>query len=96
MQLNPGSKADLAGPRKALWRVHGRAVRFGEPASGATLLIGEGIETVLSVVIPVPGILAAAALSAGSLCAFKPPQDLSPLVIAREKDVEGSYAANRL
>ena len=60
------AKANLARPRKALGRVHGRAVRFGGSASGATLLAGEGIETVLSLVTAVPGIHAAAALSAGS------------------------------
>ena len=89
-------KANLVSPRKALGRVHGRAVRFGGSASGATLLAGEGIETVLSLVIAVPGIHAAAALSAGSLGAFEPPQDLALLVIARDKDVEGGHAANRL
>ena len=89
-------KANLVHPRKALGRVHGRAVRFCGTASGATLLAGEGIETVLSVVTAVPGIHAAAALSAGSLGAFEPPQDLALLVIARDKDVEGGHAANRL
>ena len=48
------------------------------------------------VVTAVPGIHAAAALSAGSLGAFEPPQDLALLVIARDKDVEGGHAANRL
>ena len=89
-------KANLVHPRKALGRVHGRAVRFCGTASGATLLAGEGVETVLSVVTAVPGIHAAAALSAGSLGAFEPPQDLALLVIARDKDVEGGNAANRL
>ena len=74
----PG-KADLARPRKALGRVHGRAVRFGGSASGATLLAGEGIETVLSLVTAVPGIHAAAALSAGSLGAFEPPPRSRPV-----------------
>ena len=60
----PG-KADLARPRKALGRVHGRAVRFGGSASGATLLAGEGIETVLSLVTAVPGIHAAAGSISG-------------------------------
>ena len=90
------AKANLARTRKALGRVHGRAVRFGGSASGATLLAGEGIETVLSLVTAVPGIHAAAALSAGSLGAFDPPQDLALLVIARDKDVQGGHAANRL
>ena len=93
---NLPEKANLVSPRKALGRVHGRAVRFGGPASGATLLAGEGIETVLSLVTAVPGIHAAAALSAGSLGALEPPQDLALLVIARDKDVEGGHAANGL
>ena len=97
-------KADLSRPRKALGRVHGRAVRFGAlhfdgmrlGAAGATLLAGEGIETVLSLVTAVPGIDAAAALSAGSLGAFEPPPDLARLVIARDNDAEGERAARRL
>ena len=90
------AKANLARPRKALGRVHGRAVRFAESATGATLLAGGGIETVLSLVTAVPGIHATAALSVGSLGAFEPPQDLPLLVIARDKNVEGRHATNRL
>ena len=71
-------------------------MRFGGSATGAALLAGEGIETVLSLVTAVPGIQAAAALSAGSLGTFEPPQDLALLVIARDKDVEGRHAAKRL
>ena len=37
------AKADVAAPRKALGRIHGRAVRFGQPAAGASLLVGEGV-----------------------------------------------------
>ena len=80
--------------RKALGRVFGHAVRFGRP--GATLLVGEGIETVLSVVTAVPDIEAAAALSAGSLGAFAPPAGVRRLVIARDNDIEGERAAERL
>ena len=89
------AKAGVASPRKALGRVHGLAVRFGEPAAG-TLLVGEGIETVLSLVTAVPTVTAAAALSAGSLGAFAPPPGVARLVIARDNDVEGERAAARL
>ena len=44
------AKARVARPRKALGRVHGLAVRFGEPDASTTLLVGEGIETVLSLI----------------------------------------------
>ena len=83
-------------PRKAFGRVHGRAVRFGGSPSGALLLVGKGIETVLSLVTAADRILAVSVLSAGSHGAFEPPQDLALLVIARDKDMEDEHAANRL
>ena len=54
------AKAKVAHPRKALGRIHGLAVRFGNiPAdSVATLLVGEGIETVLSLITAVPFLFA--------------------------------------
>ena len=89
------AKANVIRPRKALGRVHGHAVRFGDPGAG-TLLVGEGIETVLSVVTAIPDAAAAAALSAGSLGAFVPPAGVTQLVIARDNDPEGERAAERL
>ena len=96
--LDPRSpaKAGIAHPRKALGRIYGLAVRFGRIAPGATLLVGEGIETVLSLVTAVPEVTAAAALTAGSLGAFAPPLGLTRLVIARDNDIEGALAAMRL
>ena len=89
------AKACVSRPRKALGRIHGLAVRFGEPATG-TLLVGEGIETVLSLVTAMPDTVAAAALSAGSLGAFAPPPGTARLVIARDNDPDGKRAAERL
>ena len=88
-----------ASPRKALGRVHGHAVRFGAlPATGATLLAGEGIETVLSLVapVPVPVLSAAAALSAGSLTAFVLPPGTARLLIAADRAAAGRRAAATL
>ena len=96
MPLSPDSKAGVASPRKALGRIFGHAVRFGCSADGAPLLVGEGIETVLSLITAVPGINAAAALSAGSLGAFAPPPGVARLVVARDNDTEGERAAQRL
>ena len=90
------AKAGVADPRKALGRVYGLAVRFGVPSDDAALVVGEGIETVLSLVTAVPEITAAAALSAGSLGAFAPPPGLARLVIARDNDEDGALAAERL
>ena len=96
--LDPRSpaKAGVAVPRKALGRVYGLAVRFGVPSDDAVLVVGEGIETVLSLVTAVPEITAAAALSAGSLGAFAPPPGIARLVIARDNDEDGALAAERL
>ena len=90
------AKADVAAPRKALGRIYGLAVRFGAPSDDAALVVGEGIETVLSLVTAVPEITAAAALSAGSLGAFAPPPGVARLVIARDNDEDGALAAQRL
>ncbi len=91
------TKAEVASPRKALGRIYGLAVRFGAHADRvASLLVGEGIETVLSLVTAVPDITAAAALSAGSLGSFSIPPGYRRLVIARDNDPEGERAAERL
>ena len=92
------AKAGVALPRKALGRIYGLAVRFGavSPDEGAALVVGEGIETVLSLITAVPEIRAAAALSAGSLGAFAPPPGTARLVIARDNDEDGALAAERL
>ncbi len=89
------AKADVSFPRKALGRVHGHAVRFGQADAG-TLMVGEGIETMLSLVTAVPAVTAAAALSAGGLGAFTPPQAIARLVVACDNDAAGERAALRL
>ena len=98
--------ANVAAPRKSLGRIHGFAVRFGEPAGASTLLVGEGIETVLSLVTVLPdgalrtavpsGTFAAAALSAGSLGAFVPPNRVTRLIVAQDRDETGERASRRL
>ena len=98
LHLRSPAKAGVASPRKALGRIFGHAVRFGAaPGDGlASLVVGEGIETVLSLITAVPEIGAAAALSAGSLGAFAPPPGVARLVIARDNDPDGALAAERL
>ena len=92
------AKAGVTNPRKALGRIFGHAVRFGAvPGDGfVSLVVGEGIETVLSLITAVAEIGAAAALSAGSLGAFAPPPGVARIVIARDNDPDGALAAERL
>ena len=94
--LDPRSpvKAYIPSPRKALGQIYGHAVRFGAPDT--TLLIGEGIETVLSAIATIPAVNAAAALSAGSLAAFALPPGVRHVVIAQDSDSEGERAAVHL
>ena len=90
------AKASVPSPRKALGNIHGLAVRLVPHIPHAPLVVGEGIETVLSIVAAFPHIPAAAALSAGHLAAFTPPPATSHLVIAADNDPEGEDAAARL
>ena len=89
-------KAPLDNPRKALGHLSGHAVRFNRCPPGGILVAGEGLETVLSIVTALPGLAAAAALSAAHLSAFRPPDDLGLLVVAADNDDEGKLAAHRL
>ena len=90
------AKAAVASPRKALGGLHGFAVRFAPAAADRPLVVGEGIETVLSIVAAVPDLPAAAALSAAHLRAFTPPPGIARLVIAADADPEGKAAATEL
>jgi len=89
-------KAAIPDPRKALGPIHNHAVRFGASGPGATLIAGEGIETVLSIITAIPGVPAVAALSAAHLGGFHPPPHIARLVIARDSDQDGGDAALRL
>ena len=89
-------KAKLREPRKALGAIHRNAVRFNNTAAPSILIVGEGLETVLSVVTALPSIPAAAALSAAHLGGFEPPPHVRRLLIARDADRDGADAALRL
>ena len=90
------AKAPVDSPRKALGRIHGHAVRFAPISAGTALVLGEGIETALSLAMALPNVPAAAALSAGSMAAFVLPPDLGHLIVAADNDPEGISAAERL
>ena len=90
------TKASITHPRKALGPIHGHAVRFEVGTNRALLLVGEGIETVLSVLSVVPELPGAAALSAPGLADFTPPPGVERLLIARDNDPAGENAAEGL
>jgi hypothetical protein len=89
-----GAKAPVRSPRRAMGTLLGHAVRFGHVQD--VLVAGEGLETVLSVREAFPSLPAAAALSAAHLAALALPQSLRRLYIARDEDLAGLRAADRL
>lgn len=94
-----GRKAALDDPRRSLGLIHGHGVwlRHDDPACPTrTLLIGEGVETVLSLVDILPSAGMVAALSAAHLAGFILPGWVRHLLIARDNDPAGLRAARKL
>jgi Toprim domain len=83
-------KAPVSTPRRAMGSLLGHAVRFG--AADDVLVVGEGIETMLSLRYAMPALPMAAALSANHLAALLLPLTLRRLYIARDADAAGDTA----
>ena len=88
------AKASVASPRRSLGAILGNSVRFGVIDDFA--IIGEGIETVLSLKSAFPDIPVVAALSAAHLAAWEFPCGLRRLFVACDNDAPGRTAARRL
>jgi len=87
-------KANIASPRRSLGATLGNGVRFGVIEDFA--IIGEGIETVLSLKSALPQLPMIAALSAAHLAAWEFPSGLRRLVIASDNDDAGRGASRCL
>jgi len=87
-------KAAVETPRRAMGHLLGNAVRL--IPCDRTLIVGEGIETMLSLSQVAPCLPAWAALSSGHLGAVLLPKGLQRLYIAVDLDPAGSQAAQRL
>lgn len=87
-------KAPIDIQRKAMGDLLGQAVRFG--LSGDVLAAGEGIESVLSAREVMPGMSAAAALSAAHLAGIDFHDALRRLYVVRDNDRAGDSARNTL
>jgi hypothetical protein len=87
-------KASVETPRRAMGHILGNAVRLMPHDS--ILMVGEGIETMLSLSEVAPGLPVWAALSSGHLGAVLLPEGLQRLYIAIDRDLAGQRAAERL
>lgn len=87
-------KAPLEFQRLAMGELNGHAVRFGETSDA--LVVGEGLETTLSVKLALPGLPVAAALTANHLRAFELSPRLKRLYIAADNDPPGLAARDVL
>ena len=89
-----GTLADVPDPKKVLGRLHGCAVRFGVP--GDVLIVGEGVETMLSIKTALPHMPVDCALTAQHLSMYVPPRRVRSLWIARDAGRPGENAAREL
>ena len=87
-------KAAVDTPRRAMGHLLGNAVRLSPCDS--VLVLGEGIETMLSIREAVPSLPVWAALSSSHLGAVILPAGVQRLYIARDRDPAGQRAAERL
>ena len=88
------AKARVAHPRKALGRIHGCAVYFGEV--GSTLVVAQGIETALALRTARPELPVAATLTEVNFGAYTAPAHVTRVLIARDNDTASAQAAERL
>jgi putative DNA primase/helicase len=80
------------GARKTFGPIGGGAVRFGWPKPDRWLVVGEGIETTLSLVLST-GCPGWAALSARGLAGLKLPPEARQVLIAGDNDADGQKGA---
>lgn len=88
------AKAPIADPRRSMGRLLGHAIRFGVPQD--VMIVGEGIETLLSLREVMPDMPMAAATSSAHLAAFLFPPLLRRLYIAQDNDDAGRLATANL
>lgn len=92
-------KAAFETNKRVAGSLRGGAVRFFSPSAAANfsdLIIGEGVETIMSVLDAIPAMNAAACLTAGNLAIFTPPPTVRRLWIAYDNDHAGVSALNAL
>ena len=88
--------AKFEDPKRVLGQLYGNAIRFGKGKPSEDLIVGEGLENVLSVGTALPECDLASCLTANHLGVFDPPSQVKRLWVARDNDQAGEAAAKRL
>ena len=91
-----GRVADIENPKRILGQIYGNAVRFWSGPGHADLIVGEGLENTLSVGTALPEFDLASCLTATHLSLFIPPPSVKRIWIARDNDVAGAAASQKL
>ena len=84
------AKAPVSTPRRSMGLINGQGVRIGR--AGGIVALGEGLETMLSLRVAMPGLPIVAAGSANHLDALLPPEGLHRLYVAEDDDPAGRRA----
>ena len=94
----PGEKAPVASPRRAMGDLLGSGARFGmtKASEPSVLIAGEGLETVMSLRMPISSLPMIAGLSANHLAALLLPSTIRRLYIAIDADPAGRRGMERL
>jgi hypothetical protein len=87
-------KAAIATPRRAMGDLLSHGARFG--MSGPIMAAGEGLETIVSLKMPMPRLPTIAALSSAHLAAIAWPKPLRRLYVVCDTDGAGTSAWNTL
>ncbi len=91
-----GGLAAIESPKRILGQLHGHAIRFWSGSPRSDLIVGEGLENILSVGTALPEFDLASCLTATHLSLFIPPPGIKRIWIARDNDEAGRNASKRL
>lgn len=87
-----GSKLNVGEPKLSLGRVKGSAIRLGNATD--ELVVCEGVEDGLSILLSIPGISVWATAGAGMMADIKLPDECRRVTVAADNDEAGRRAAD--
>ncbi|MGD9865734.1 MAG: toprim domain-containing protein [Pseudodonghicola sp.] len=96
LDSSTGGLAAIESPKRILGQLHGHAIRFWSGKTRSDLIVGEGLETTLSIGTALPEFDLASCLTATHLGLFIPPPGIQRIWVARDNDEAGRNASMNL